>query len=72
MYYEGWDPTVVPVKLNREDFLYEVRRNFTFDIPGGTEQLVRTVLQALRKHVTEGEWNEVRDQLPKGLTVIMS
>lgn len=72
IYFEGWDPTVVPVKLNRDDFLYEVRRNFTFDVPGGTERLVRTVLQALRQHVTEGEWNEVRDNLPKDLAGIMA
>jgi uncharacterized protein (DUF2267 family) len=72
MYFDGWDPTIVPVKLNREDFLFEVRRNFTFDVEGGTERLVRTVLTALRQHVTEGEWEEVRGTLPKDLAVIMS
>jgi uncharacterized protein (DUF2267 family) len=72
MYFDGWDPTIVPVKLNREDFLFEVRRNFTFDVEGGTERLVRTVLNALRRHVTEGEWDEVRGSLPKDLARIMS
>jgi uncharacterized protein (DUF2267 family) len=72
MYFDGWDPTIVPVKLNREDFLFEVRQNFTFDVQGGTEQLVKTVLNALRRHVTEGEWEEVRGSLPKDLAVIMS
>jgi uncharacterized protein (DUF2267 family) len=72
MYFDGWDPTIVPIKLNREDFLFEVRRNFTFDVQGGTEQLVRNVLNALRQHVTEGEWDEVRGSLPKDLAVIMS
>jgi uncharacterized protein (DUF2267 family) len=71
MYFDGWDPTIVPVKLNREDFLFEVRRNFTFDVEGGTERLVRTVLNALRRHVTEGEWDEVRGSLPKDLARIM-
>jgi uncharacterized protein (DUF2267 family) len=72
MYFDGWDPTIVPIKLNREDFLFEVRRNFTFDVEGGTERLVRTVLNALRTHVTEGEWEEVRGSLPKDLARIMS
>jgi uncharacterized protein (DUF2267 family) len=72
MYFEGWDPSIVPIKLNREDFLFEVRRNFTFDFEGGPERLVRTVLQAMRRHVTAGEWDEVRDNLPKDLATVMS
>ena len=71
MYFDGWDPTIVPIKLNRGDFLFEVRRNFTFDVEGGTERLVRTVLNAVRRHVTEGEWDEVRGSMPKDLATIM-
>lgn len=71
VYFEGWDPSVVPIKLNREDFLYEVRRNFTFDIEGGTETLVRRVLDALRRHVTGGQWDDVKSSLPKELSRIM-
>jgi uncharacterized protein (DUF2267 family) len=71
VYFEGWDPTIVPVKLNREDFLFEVRQNFQWDVEGGTERLVRTVLDALRKHITEGEWQDVKDQVPKDLSRII-
>jgi uncharacterized protein (DUF2267 family) len=71
VYFEGWDPTVVPIKLNREDFLFEVRQNFQWDVEGGTERLVRTVLDALRQHVTQGEWDDVRSQVPKDLARII-
>ena len=71
VYFEGWDPSIVPVKLSREDFLFEVRQSFQWDVEGGTERLVRTVLDALRKHVTEGEWQDVKSQMPKDLARVI-
>lgn len=72
VYYEGWKPTDVPVKLNRDDFLYEVRQGFPYEVDGGVNGLVRTVLNALRRHVTEGEWDDVRANVPSDLNTIMS
>jgi uncharacterized protein (DUF2267 family) len=67
LYYEGWRPAKVPVKMNKEEFLARVRAEFRFEVPGGIELLVQRVLQALRRYVTEGEWDEVRSSLPKDL-----
>lgn len=72
VYFEGWKPQDVPIKLNRDDFLYEVRQGFPYDVEGGLDGLVRTVLNALRRHVTEGEWDDVRANVPKDLSTIMS
>lgn len=71
VYYEGWDPTIVPVKLNRDEFLFEVRRGFPFDVEGGTERVVQVVLNALQRHVTKGEWEDVRGSMPKGFSRMM-
>jgi uncharacterized protein (DUF2267 family) len=71
IYYDGWDPSVVPVKLNREEFLYEVRAGFPFDVEGGPATVVNTVLNALRRHVTDGEWDDVKSSMPKDLVKIM-
>ncbi|MBE1490262.1 uncharacterized protein (DUF2267 family) [Plantactinospora soyae] len=71
IYFEGWDPSIVPVKLNREEFLYEVRAGFPFDVEGGPGSVVTTVLNALRRHITEGEWDDVKSTMPKDLTRIM-
>ncbi|GAB3808249.1 DUF2267 domain-containing protein [Micromonospora zhanjiangensis] len=72
VYYDGWNPDEVPVKLRRDDFLYEVRQGFPYEIEGGTEQLVRTVLDALRRHVPDGEWEDVRSNMPKELAPVLS
>src|SRR3979409_215181 len=55
LYYEGWDPTSVPMKLSREEFLERVRRDFPYDVRGGMQPLVGTVLKALQLYGTEGE-----------------
>ncbi|MGN9778378.1 DUF2267 domain-containing protein [Micromonospora sp. H33] len=68
IYFDGWRPMDVPVKLNRDDFLVEVRRQFTYDIKGSTQNLVQVVLNALRNHVTtQGQWDDVKDNMPKDL-----
>jgi uncharacterized protein (DUF2267 family) len=71
LYYEGWVPARVPVKMNREEFLGRVRQDFGFDVVGGTEQLIRTVLEALRHHVTDGEWDDIRSGMPRELAGVL-
>ncbi|MEV0325769.1 hypothetical protein CA850_03530 [Micromonospora echinospora] len=67
VYFDGWDPSNVPVKLNRDDFLYEVRRGFPYETDGGPERVVQVVLDTLRRHVTQGEWDDVRATMPQDL-----
>jgi uncharacterized protein (DUF2267 family) len=71
LYYEGWDPSRVPVKLSREEFLAQVRREFPFDVEGGMERLTKTVLRALREYITDGEWEDVKSIMPKDLARIL-
>ena len=67
VYYEGWDPSRVPVKMDREEFLQRIRQEFRYDVEGGVERLIRTVLQALRSHITDGEWEDIKSSMPKDL-----
>jgi uncharacterized protein (DUF2267 family) len=71
IYYDGWNPSHVPVKADKEEFLGRVRREIPYDIEGGIEPLVETVLQALRRHITEGEWEDVKASMPKKLAAAM-
>ncbi|PZF88366.1 DUF2267 domain-containing protein [Micromonospora deserti] len=68
IYFDGWKPADVPIKLNRDDFLLEVRQRFPYDVQGGTERVVQVVLDALRQHVTtQGQWEDVKDTMPKDM-----
>jgi uncharacterized protein (DUF2267 family) len=71
IYFEGWDPTKVPVKMHRDDFLARIRDEFPFEIPGGPQRLLDTTVQALRRHITEGEWNDIRATLPEDLVAVL-
>lgn len=71
IYYDGWDPTDVPVKMDREEFLNRVREQFPYSVEGGTEPLVRTVLKALSLHISEGEWEDVKSSVPKDLAALL-
>ena len=71
IYFEGWQPENVPIKLNRDDFLYEVRQGFPYDVEGGPQRVVQVVLDTLRRHITQGEWDDVRDTMPDDLARIM-
>jgi uncharacterized protein (DUF2267 family) len=67
IYYTGWDPAHVPVKMNRDEFMQRVRESFVYEIDSDTEQLVNVVLQALRHYITDGEWDDVKSVIPKEL-----
>jgi uncharacterized protein (DUF2267 family) len=72
VYYSGWEPSRVPMKMNAEEFLGHVRREFSYEVKGGTAQLVHTVVHSLRQHVAEGEWDDIRASLPKDLTSVLT
>jgi uncharacterized protein (DUF2267 family) len=71
IYYDGWVPSQVPMKMEREEFLTRVRQEWPYSIEGGIQQLVDTVLEALRPHITEGEWERVKGTLPKDLATVL-
>ncbi|PWR13375.1 DUF2267 domain-containing protein [Micromonospora acroterricola] len=71
IYFDGWNPSDVPIKLNRDDFLYEVRQGFPYDVEGGPERVTQVVLDTLRRHVTQGEWQDVKDTMPKDLAQML-
>ncbi|HEY2669647.1 MAG TPA: DUF2267 domain-containing protein [Rugosimonospora sp.] len=69
IYYEGWDPSDVPMKMDKEEFLARIRREFTFDVDGGPQRLLETVLDALRHHITGGQLDDVKSILPRDLAM---
>ncbi|MEV7968908.1 DUF2267 domain-containing protein [Sphaerisporangium sp. NPDC088356] len=72
VYYEGWDVNRVPVRMSKDGFLARVRQEFPYEVKGGIEQLTRTVVDALKMYVSEGEWADVRAGMPKDLAELIS
>jgi uncharacterized protein (DUF2267 family) len=70
LYYEGWVPARTPMKMHRAELYERIRRDFEYEVPGGIERLVTTVLQALARHVSKGEWEDIAANLPKDIPVL--
>jgi uncharacterized protein (DUF2267 family) len=71
IFYEGWVPSDVPVKMDREAFFARIRQEFAYDVEGGIPRLIDTVLQALRPHITDHEWNQLKSTLPRDLVAAL-
>jgi uncharacterized protein (DUF2267 family) len=64
-YYEGWHPHGKPVKeRHKEEFLAHVAAAFRDDPGVDPEWVTRAVLRVLSKHVTGGEIEGVKRNLP--------
>jgi uncharacterized protein (DUF2267 family) len=57
--------------MHREQFLERVAKEFPFQVEGGMEGLVHTVVQALRRHVSEGELKDVASSMPQDLATLL-
>src|SRR3954452_15646064 len=72
VYYDGWDPSRVPKKMHRDDFLDQIRQEMPpYEVQGGIEGLVHTVAHALRLYITDGEWDDIKAAMPKDLAVML-
>ena len=56
LFYEGWQPSRVPERMGKDEFLNRIRREFTYSINTSIEELVHTVIVALERHVADGQW----------------
>lgn len=72
IYYEGWDPSKTPIKYHRlEEFLGRVKDEA--ELPGETSAsyAVSVAAEVLREHVSAGEIDDIRAQLPEELQPIL-
>ncbi len=70
VYYEGWKPSRVPLKIRHKDeFLEAMARNFP-DESADMEQIARAVFTVLRRHIDAGEVDDLLKVLPEPIRAI--
>jgi uncharacterized protein (DUF2267 family) len=68
VYFDGWSPSSKPVKARtRKAFLDLVGRHVRGLPEDEAEHMTRAVFQVLARHVTQGELDDVRGDLPAEL-----
>jgi uncharacterized protein (DUF2267 family) len=71
-FYEGFDPGHQPAKLrNRDEFLARLADRAQLAGPDEAEHAAEAAAHVLRRHVTEGELDDVLSQLPTELREVL-
>lgn len=64
MYYEGYNPSAVPVKWNKAEFLQHIQANLNYQFEQGIQQTVSTVLSVIMDRLAPGEVDDIKGTLP--------
>jgi len=67
LYYEGWEPSKVPIKMSREEFLAVVQSKIIADRVIDPVETVQNVLGVVAAHTGNGELEKVMLSLPKDM-----
>lgn len=65
VFYEGWRPSQVPLRLDKSEFLRRVAAGHQDDLNFDAERVVRAVFKVLEQHISRGEIADVQAQLPR-------
>ena len=70
-YYEGWSPGGKPLRERTTDeFLAHVADSLRGDPSADPEQVTRAVFKVVARHVTSGEINDVKNNLPRAIRAL--
>lgn len=68
VYYEGWRPAAVPIKVrSKEEFLQKIAEELDDIRPINVEQAAEAVFRTIGRHVTAGEVQDVKAMLPEDI-----
>lgn len=70
VYYEGWIPAKVPLRMELEEFLENVRCAFRDETRLDAEDLVARVLRVIVRHIPRGELRGVKHSLSDELQAL--
>ena len=67
VYYDGWTPLDKPQKYKKEEFARRVHEQFQFDPDLNPAEIIRAVLRVMYRHMGEGEFGDVKSNMPAGI-----
>lgn len=70
VYYDGWDPNRVPVKMSRDEFLEMIQARIVSEGFMEPVRITQSVLGVLGTFISRGEMEKVKHCLPKDLQLL--
>jgi uncharacterized protein (DUF2267 family) len=72
LYYEAWDPSRTPRKLKVDEFVAEFVRKASLEPGRPPVPAIRAAAAVLRRHVSQGEMEDVLSSLPVDLRALLA
>ena len=70
LFYEGWEPSKVPIKMSREQFLDAVKEKIVTDQAIDPLRITQSVLSVVMSYVGVGEMEKIKHCFPKDLQTL--
>jgi len=64
VYYDGWRPSNVPIKMDRQEFIDHVAKKLMLDTEDGYEKIIKTVIGRVFSSIDPQEMQKIIDALP--------
>jgi uncharacterized protein (DUF2267 family) len=72
IYYEGWHPSSIPAKYRKlSEFVDRMADETPINDPRDASKSISAAASVLRRHVTEGEIDDIRSILPEDLQPVV-
>jgi uncharacterized protein (DUF2267 family) len=67
LYYEGWEPSKVPIKMSRQEFLDTIQESIVADRVIDPRETTRNVLSVVAGYIGSGEMEKVMHSFPQDM-----
>ncbi|MGI5827633.1 MAG: DUF2267 domain-containing protein [Patescibacteria group bacterium] len=73
IYYEGWDPDKVPMRMDEEEFLNRIRQEFPFSLREDVNirDVTKIILTVIMNRISKGEVEDIKANLPEDVASLV-
>ncbi len=71
VFYEGWDPTGKPERIDKLGFIIRIHAYFNNDPTIKPDVVANKVIAVLRKKISEGEMKDIKSTLPPDINSLI-
>jgi uncharacterized protein (DUF2267 family) len=64
IFYDGWSPEKLPIKMTKEEFIIRIRTEFPFSMDVSIEQMIKVVFSRIFKHINPEVSQSLKKSLP--------
>ena len=70
LYYEGWEPSKVPIKMSIDEFLSAVQAKIVADQVIDPLRITESVFAVIMSYVGAGEMEKIKHCFPKDMQIL--